>query len=124
MSEIWCGASAHPLKRMTPDCFTLGSGKSSAPVKSSCANRDGAASATVATIRQRLTHLHITPTSNPELTLPVLCDRPGETPIRYGFGRVYTKQGDFFKYRCDNGFGRCPRRRRPHRPHHPPHAPP
>src|SRR5207247_441287 len=33
-------------------------------------------SATSARIRQRVTHLHITPTSNPELTLPVLCDRP------------------------------------------------
>src|SRR5947209_940351 len=74
MSEIRCGASAHPLKRMTPDCFVPGSGKSSAPMKS-CAKRDGAASATSARIRQRVTHLHITPTSNPELTLPVLCDR-------------------------------------------------
>src|SRR5262245_65709479 len=105
MSETWCGASTHPLKRMTPDCFTPGSGKSSAPVKSSSAKRDGAENATSARIRQRVTHLHITPTSNPELALPVLCEPAGETPIRYGFGRVYTKQGDFFKYRCDNGFG-------------------
>src|SRR5258705_94248 len=92
MSEIWCGASAHPLKRMTPDCFVPGSGKSSAPMKSACAKRDGAASTTSAKIRQRVTHLHITPTSNPELTLPVLCEPAGETPIRYGFGEFILRK--------------------------------
>src|SRR5262245_32786350 len=74
MSTTVCGASAQPLKKITPDCVTLGSGKSSAPTNS-CARTAGAASATIARIRQRVTHLHITPTSNPELTLPVLCDR-------------------------------------------------
>src|SRR5438876_4537086 len=119
MLEIWCGASAHPLKKMTPDCLVLGSGKSSDPMNSCCARRDGVASATSARIRQRVTHLHITPTSNPELTLPVLCEPAGETPIRYGLERVYTKEGDFFKYRCDNGFGRRPRRGGPYRSFHP-----
>src|SRR5256886_1081942 len=75
MSLICAGSSAQPLKKMTPDCVTPASGNWSSPMNS-CPKITGAASATTARIRQRVTHLHITPTSNPELTLPVLCDRP------------------------------------------------
>src|SRR5215213_510848 len=73
MLLIVMGLRAHPVTNTSPECVCSGSGASTSPWKSNvCATIADAHSATTVRTRPRVTHRHITPTSNPSV-LGELC---------------------------------------------------